>query len=191
MPEVEIIEKVQKGDMQAFEQLFELYKSKALKTAYLMTGDKVVSEDVVQEAFIKCYRSIKELRQPQYFHTWFYKLLTRTAWQYLKKERQIMPVEDISEMLEKDCVKAYSEKLEDEATANMLYEEIAKLDPKLQMTLILFYYDGFSVKEIAHIMGCFEGTVKSRLHTGRKKLQKSLTAQHIFFQREVLQYENK
>lgn len=192
MQEAEMIEKIQKGDIQAFEQLFERYKLKALKTVYLMTRDKVVSEDVVQEAFVKCYSSIKSLRHPEYFKTWFFKLLTRTTWQYMKNEKKILPAEGIVEMVEEKCVKSYAEKLEQEAAANLLYEEISKLDLKLQTTLILYYYDDFSVKEIAKIMGCFEGTVKSRLYAGRNKLKNSLVAQHNQnISREVLQYENK
>lgn len=175
-----MVKKIQKGDQQAFEQLFETYKSKALKTVYLITGDKVVSEDVVQEAFVKCFSSIKCLRSPEYFKTWFFKLLTRTTWQYMKKEKKILPVEGILEMVEEKCSKSYSENLKQEEATNILYEEISNLDTKLQMTLILYYYDGFSVKEIAKIMGCFEGTVKSRLYTGRNKLKNNLVAKHNF-----------
>lgn len=180
LQEIEMIKKIQKGDMQAFEQVFERYKSKALKTVYLMTGDKVVSEDVVQEAFVKCYSSIKSLRHPEYFKTWFFKLLIRTTWQYMKKEKKILPAEGILEMVEEKCAQSYLVKLEQEAAINVLYEEMSKLDIKLQTTLTLYYYGGFSVKEIANIMGCFEGTVKSRLYTGRNKLKNNLLAQHNF-----------
>jgi len=171
-----LIKKVQEGDLPAFERLFELYKSKALKTVYLMTGDRAISEDIVQEAFVKCYTSIKSLRNPEHFKTWFYKLLTRTTWQYMKKEKKLLPTEDILELVEANSVKSYSDKAQQEEAKNMIYEELTKLEPKLQTTLILYYYNGFSVKEIAKIMGCFEGTVKSRLYTGRCKLKNNLAS---------------
>lgn len=173
--EKELIINVQKGDISAFEQLFELYKSKALRTVYLMTRNKDVGEDILQEAFVICYTSIKDLKNPEYFKTWFYRILTRTTWRYMKKERELIPIEDISDKLVSNYEKSPLEKLEQKESSTLLYQEILKLNPKLQTTLILYYYNEFSVKEIAKIMGCFEGTVKSRLYTGRSRLKTNLT----------------
>lgn len=192
LQERELVVNVQKGDMQAFEQLFELYKSKALRTVYLMTRDKNISEDIVQEVFVSCYTSIKELKNPEYFKTWFYRILTRTTWRYMEKEKRLIPVEDIFEKLENQHEKSLLDKLEQKESSNFLYQEILKLQPKLQTTLILYYYQEFSVKEIAQTMGCLEGTVKSRLYTGRRRLKISLTKQERFIiPEEVLGYENK
>lgn len=192
MQERELVVNVQKGDTQAFEQLFELHKSKALRTVYLMTRDKNISEDIVQEVFVSCYTSIKELKNPEYFKTWFYRILTRTTWRYMEKEKRLIPVEDIFEKLENQHEKSLLDKLEQKESSNFLYQEILKLQPKLQTTLILYYYQEFSVKEIAQTMGCLEGTVKSRLYTGRRRLKRSLTNQEGFIiPEEVLAYENK
>ncbi|MHC1748915.1 MAG: RNA polymerase sigma factor [Cellulosilyticaceae bacterium] len=192
MNETDLIKKVKQGDMQAFEQLFELYKYKAIKTVYLMTGDKDASEDIVQEAFVTCYLSIKTLKTPEYFKTWFFKLLTRTAWRYMKKEKKLVPVEEIAEMIEKQQVGIYSDEVEQRESSRLLYQEIEKLEIKLQTTLVLYYYSELSIKEIAKVMGCLEGTVKSRLYTGRNKLKISLIKQENFIStREALRYENK
>lgn len=191
LKERELVVNVQKGDMQAFEQLFELYKSKALRTVYLMTRDKDISEDIVQEVFVSCYTSIKGLQNPEYFKTWFYRILTRTTWRYMKKERRLVPVEDIFEKLEDQYEKSSLDQLEQKESSNFLYQEVLKLQAKLQTTLILYYYQEFSVKEIAQIMGCLEGTVKSRLYTGRRKLKISLMNQEkAIIPKEVLAYEN-
>lgn len=192
LEEVEIVKKVQEGDMQAFEELFELYKRRAIKTVYLMIGDKIVSEDIVQEAFVGCYLSIKSLKNPEYFKTWFFKLLTRTAWKYMKKERKLVPVEEIVQMIEQQPSTLYASKYEVCDVSGVIYEEILKLGTKLQTTLILYYYNEFSIKEIAKIMGCLEGTVKSRLHTGRNKIKINLVKQEAFIiPREGLSCENK
>ncbi len=124
LKEIEIVIKVQEGDMQAFEQLFELYKHKAIKTAYLMTGNRVLSEDIVQGAFVTCYLSIKDLRSPEYFKTWFFKLLTRTAWRYIKKEKSLVPVDAIVEVIEKRQRVDYHNKIEQRESMRVLYEEI-------------------------------------------------------------------
>ncbi len=175
MEERELVVNVQEGDMKAFEQLFDLYKHKALRTVYSMTRDKDVSEDIVQEVFVSCYTSIKDLQNPEYFKTWFYRVLTRTAWRYMDKEKRLIPVEDIFKKSEDSHGDSSLEKLEQKESSGLIYQEILKLKPKIQTTLILYYYNEFSVKEIAQTMECLEGTVKSRLYTGRRKLKLSLT----------------
>ena len=180
LQEKELVVRVQKGDILAFEQLFELYKCKALRTVYLMTRNNNVSEDIVQEAFVTCYTSIKKLKNPEYFKTWFYRILTRVAWRYMEKERRLVPVEDIFEKVENYCEESSLEKLEQKESSTLLYQEVLKLQPELQTTVILYYYNEFSIKEIAKIMGCLEGTVKSRLYTGRRRLKTNLTKQENF-----------
>lgn len=149
LQERELVVNVQKGDMQAFEQLFELYKCKALRTIYSMTRDKDISEDIVQEVFVSCYTSIKSLQNPEYFKTWFYRILTRTTWRYMEKEKTLIPVENIFRKSEDSYENSSLEKLEQKESSKLLYQEILKLQPKLQTTLILYYYNEFSVKEIA------------------------------------------
>lgn len=192
LQEKELIVKVQSGDMNAFEGLFELYKHKALGTVYLMTRNKDVSEDIVQEVFVLCYTSIKGLKNPEYFKTWFYRILTRTTWRYMDKEKRLIPVEHIFEKPEDNYENTPLEKLEEKEVASLLYQEILKLKPKLQATIILYYYNEFSIKEIAEVMKCLEGTVKSRLYTGRQRLKKNLVKQEDFMiLREALSNEKK
>ncbi|SFE54604.1 RNA polymerase sigma-70 factor, ECF subfamily [Thermoanaerobacter thermohydrosulfuricus] len=63
----DVIKKVQKGDFEAFEYLIKLQGPKALKTAYLITGEKHIAEECVQEAFLQCYQKIYQLKNPQVF----------------------------------------------------------------------------------------------------------------------------
>ena len=175
MEEIELIEKVKQGDMKAFGQLFERYKLQALRTVCLITGDACISEDIVQEAFVKCYLSIKGLKNPEQFRAWFFRMLTRLAWKSQKKAKRLVPTETIEEEVDsKTCVpsveSSYLQKEEDQ----LLQEEIKKLDGKYQLILILYYYNELPIKEIAKIVGCLEGTVKSRLHTARSKLKAAL-----------------
>lgn len=179
MDEIEIIQRVKSGDLQAFELLFERYRAKAVRTVYLMTGDIYTTEDIVQEAFTTCYLSLHTLKQPQYFKTWFFKLLTRIAWRVIKKERGFVPTETIGELVEIASLQEGTSLNEmDQATeVDFIYSQILKLDYKLQTTLILYYYNELTIKEIAKVMGCLEGTIKSRLYTGRKQLKLHLIKQ--------------
>lgn len=174
MSEIELVKKIQSGDMNAFGEIFEIYKNEALKYSYLITGNKFASEDVVQEAFIKCYLSAGGLKNVEQFKAWFFKILTRIAWKHVGKEKKALPIENIFEKADDEgidkSINMYIRNQEEEA----LHAEIEHLDLKQKTAIILYYFNGLSVKEIAKIMGCFEGTVKSRLHSARKKLKESL-----------------
>ena len=186
MDEIELVKAVQQGDMKAFEDLFESYKDRAIKTVYLMTGHKQMAEDIVQEAFTTCYLSIGKLKKPECFKTWFFKLLTRTAWRSIKKERSLVPTETISELIEEAHLMGGAKSLESRYEYEALYEQILRLDYPLQTTLILYYYNELTVKEIAKVMGCLEGTVKSRLYTARKRLKIHLLEQEETKSRKVV-----
>lgn len=184
----ELVLKVQNKDKSAFEEIFEIYKTSALRTAYLLTNNKALSEDITQEAFVQCYLKINELKNPSQFKVWFFKILTRIAWRMNKKENFSIPVENIFDSL--NC--SDGENLEDSFIEKELSKEmmsiINKLDEKHRTTILLYYYKDFSVSEIANIMGCFEGTVKSRLYTARKHLKKSFESRYKYA-KEVIEHE--
>lgn len=172
MNEQEIIDKIRNGDMAAFETLYSTYQKKALRLAYLITGNQNIAMDVVQEAFVECYLSIENLRETTYFTTWFYRIVTRTAWRCLKKEKRFIPVEGIEELL--DANESYGDPYKQSDLSEFMISQINKMSYKKRTTLILYYYNELSIKEIAKVMGCFEGTVKSRLNGGRRELKKYL-----------------
>lgn len=175
MCEEEIVIKIQSGDMKALGELFEIYKNQSLKYAYLITGSKHTSEDIVQEAFISCYNNVKSLKNPKFFKSWFFKILTRIAWRYAKKDKKSLPIDNIFEKADEKSIDTSIEQYLRKEQNNNIHEEIEKLDLKQKTVIVLYYFNGLTVKEIAKIMGCFEGTVKSRLHSARIKLKSSLT----------------
>ncbi len=176
MCEAELIVNMQNDDFSAFEDIFHKYKNKALGTAYLITGNLFTSEDVVQEAFILCYTRIKALKNPELFKPWFFKIVTRLSWKHSGYNKKVTPVEDIFEQAEANSVSFEKSSLNvfKKEEYEELYRSINMLDKKSKTTVILFYFNDFSIKEIAEIMGCFQGTVKSRLFNSRKKLKKFL-----------------
>ncbi|SFC38480.1 RNA polymerase sigma factor [Clostridium uliginosum] len=174
MSETELVEKIQSGDMNALGEIFEIYKNQGLKYAYLITGSRFTSEDIVQETFIKCYLSAKSLKNAEQFKPWFFKILTRIAWKHTGKERKTLPFENIFEKANDESIDKSIERYIRNQEAEALHAEIEHLDLKQKTVVVLFYFNGLTVKEIAKIMGCFEGTVKSRLYSARKKLKLSL-----------------
>ena len=174
MNESELIISIQNGDSDSFRKLFDLYKDKAVRTAYHITGSQAAAEDVAQEAFVKCYFEIGKLQNPECFKTWFYRLLVRTAWRYAAVEKKSVPVEEVFDQSRTSEEKSVEQQYLETELTNTLYKQIQKLDKKRRTTVMLFYYSGLSTKEIARVMGCMEGTVKSRLHSSRKILKRNL-----------------
>lgn len=173
MEEAELVRKMISGDKEAFAGLMERYQSQALRAAYLISGNYADSEDIVQETFTACYLNRKQIRNPEAFKGWFYRTLSRTAWKVCRKKKWEQPAEEI-----------YPQELEApgellggiiaKEEEDILYGEILKLPVKQRTVIILFYYNQMSIKEIAGICGCLEGTVKSRLSVGKKRLRKAL-----------------
>lgn len=176
LDEQQVIEKIREGDMAAFDDLYDAYNKKALRMAYLMTGNQNMAKDIVQEVFIECYLSIDKLKHAEYFKTWFYKILKRTAWRHIKKENKFVLTETTEEL--ENIKMVWDDPYEQSDLSTFLISQIKRMDYKKQTTVILYYYNELSVKEIAKVMGCLEGTVKSRLNSARKQLKEYLVKEN-------------
>ena len=172
MEEKELVKLLKNGDKEAFDQLYEKYKNVALRMAYLICGNFSDSEDVVQESFIKCYQHITDLNKEEQFKSWFFQILTRTAWKYTKKQSKELPEEEIISLMSDQKESSSLEVLLQKERDKGLMDMINHLSVKHRTTLVLYYYNELSTKEIARILGCLEGTVKSRLFIARKLLKK-------------------
>ena len=86
MNDKELVSRMQHGDMQAFDELYERYKDDAYRLACPITGSRTDGEDLAQEAFVTCAQSIKSLRDGSKFRPWLLKTLSRAAWKYCRKK---------------------------------------------------------------------------------------------------------
>ena len=174
MEENELIRLLKNGDKRAFDELYEKYKDTALRMAYLICGNLADSQDIVQESFIRCYEHIYQLNKEEQFKSWFFHILTRTAWKYCKKQSKEIPEEEMISLMPKEKEASSLDVLMDKERDRELMDMINHLSVKHRTTLVLYYYNELSTKEIAHVLGCLEGTVKSRLFTARKLLKKTI-----------------
>ena len=170
MKEEKIIADLKVGSIEALEKLYALYAEGGLKTAYLITSDKYMAEDILQETFIQCYKHINSLRDSSAFKPWFYKILTRLALKEIKKSKRLTPIENIFERADTSVSDTYFSSYKD----SYLFNYIEALKPKQKAVIIHFYYNEMSIKEIAKTLGCREGTVKSRLNSARNNLKKAI-----------------
>lgn len=191
MNESDLILNIQKGDSESFRKIFDLYERRAVKSAYLITRNQASAEDVVQEAFVKCYFEISKLKNPACFKTWFYRLLVRTAWRYAENEKKLVPVQEVYDETNQQNEKSVEQQYLESEANSQLVEQIQKLDKKKQEVLLLHYYCDLSTKEIARAVGCLEGTVKSRLYFARKELKSSIDFMQVKEERYYGKIESK
>lgn len=178
MEDLQLIQMLKAGSSQAFDEIYLKYANQALKTAYLMTGNRQDSEDIVQETFIKVFLHIGELKNPQGFRSWFYHILTRTSWNFMEKRKREIPDEEIMDKLDRKDLAGQPDTLDDVLMgedSRIIVSAIRGLEKKQAATVVLYYYNCLSTREIATAMKCREGTVKSRLFHARRKLKLTLS----------------
>lgn len=172
MTDSELVRRMQQGDMQAFDALYERYRDDAYRLACLITGSRTDGEDLAQEAFVACAQSIGSLRDGSKFRPWLLRTLSRSAWKYCRKAKRETPV---SEFFEGETGESALSAVLRTDEQRRLYAALDTLDEKRRVTVVLYYFDDRSVKEIAQATGVTEGTVKSRLFSARRHLRQALT----------------
>lgn len=173
----ELVRRMQAGDTEAFNRIFDYYGERLLRMAYLITGNYADSEDIVQETFETCFFKCRNLKDCSRFTPWLYQILTRNTWRIGKRSRREEPAEELPEPYGRIEAKEADQPLEliiqDEERAE-LWKAVRQLNRKMRTVVVLYYYNDLSTKEIARITHSLEGTVKSRLYTARKILERKL-----------------
>jgi RNA polymerase sigma-70 factor (ECF subfamily) len=175
--ETEMISRCQQGDQQALKEIFDKYHKKVYSIAYGVVRQREEALDVVQDVFIKLFRSIKNFKGRSHFYTYLYRMVMNTAIDHKRKagkqfmssldeEGSIQPSDDAEKGPEKVLLQ---KELEERVKLAM-----DKLPAEQKAALIFRDVEGLSYQEMAEAMGCSIGTVMSRLHYGRKRMQESL-----------------
>lgn len=160
---MELVEKAKNGDAEAFNELIENNKIKMYKTAKSILNNEDDICDAIQETLISAYKNIDKLKENKFFSTWIIRILINKCYDIISKNKKLGTVVDISEVQD---VKTFDRYDSDSIVSKVLNQ----IDEDLKVVTVLFYYDGFSVKEISQIVNIPEGTVKSRLSRARERL---------------------
>lgn len=163
-----LVKKAIKGSKSAFEQLIKQHYQQMYRTAYLYVHNQEDALDIVQESTYQALLSIHSLKKPEYFMTWFTKIIIRCAGQVLTKKKKVIPLTD--EML--SHYSSNNEYINEDAM--LLMDAIGKLKEGYRTTIILFYYYDYSIKTISEMMEIPEGTVKTYLSRGKETLKRNL-----------------
>jgi RNA polymerase sigma-70 factor, ECF subfamily len=165
----DLIERAKQGNMSALNILLKDNYKKLFGFTIKMTTNKDIAEEITQETLLKAVINIKSYKNKSSFSTWLIQISINTYKDYLRKKKLIDPIEDHN-YLEID------ENVENKILLNMDFqkaiEELREMPYKKRTALILKHYYGYSLEEIAIIMDCPKGTVKSRISKCIEHLQK-------------------
>ncbi|PJG59660.1 RNA polymerase sigma factor RpoE [Aeromonas cavernicola] len=178
----QLVERVQRGDKNAFNLLVKKYQHKVVNLVAKYVSSPGDVPDVAQEAFIKAYRALPTFRGESAFYTWLYRIAVNTAKNYLTSQGRRPPSSDV----EADDAESYGggEALQEVSTPENLaltdeikrtvFAAIEALPEDLRTAIILRELEGLSYEEIADIMDCPVGTVRSRIFRAREAIDKKL-----------------
>jgi RNA polymerase sigma-70 factor (ECF subfamily) len=179
-----LVQRVQKGDQQAFALLVAKYQRRIFRLISRFVSDPATAEDIAQETFLRAYRAIGRFRGDSQFYTWLYRIAVNTAKRsalddarspvlqenatFSQDEETFPKQEQLSSMDTPDAVMA-SREIADTVNAAM-----DALPEELRTAIVLREIDGMSYDEIAQVMGCPVGTVRSRIFRAREAIARQL-----------------
>ena len=183
--DLEWLSKFKSGNVRAFDFLVRKYQRRLFGVIYNMTSNKEDAADLLQDVFVKAFNGLHRFKGDAQFYTWLYRIATNTAITFLQKskKRQVMSLENFAPAHEQlpDFLlnDPGSEKGDKQILLKELQEKLNEALQKLSIihrtVVVLYEIDGLSHSEIAKIMDCSEGTVRSRLHYAKEQLKQLLS----------------
>ena len=180
--DAELVKRVQAGDKAAFDILVQKYQHKVVNLINRFVSDQTECYDIAQDAFIKAYRAIGNFRGDSQFYTWLYRIAANTAKNHLASRARKSPaytvdVEDAEHFEGESGLKEYTTPenlLLSEEIERTVFKAIEDLPDDLKSAFTLREIEGFSYEEIAEVMDCPIGTVRSRIFRARDAIDKEL-----------------
>jgi RNA polymerase sigma-70 factor (ECF subfamily) len=183
--ERQLVERAQKGDHRAFLTLLERYDRPVMSVVYRFTGRLEDREDLYQEIFLHCYRSLPRYRFRSSFLTWLYRLALNRALSQTRRGRgrerpgEAGPVEETADRLPAEGQPTPEDRIERRERSAALGRAMARLRGRQKICFHLHYVEEWETSRIAAVLDCSQGAVKSHLDRARRKIRA---------QQEVLQW---
>ena len=156
----DLVKRAKRHESEAFTELMQLYMTDMYKVAYaILMNDEDVA-DAIQDTILSCYENLKSLKQNRYFKTWMLRILINKCKDILKQKKQVTYTDQMPE----------TPFYEEEYAAKEWAQMLEPLDNKYRLVILLYYMEGFNIREISDILDMKESTVKSRLQRGRKQV---------------------
>ncbi|MCI8292452.1 MAG: sigma-70 family RNA polymerase sigma factor [Hespellia sp.] len=159
-----LIKRAQRHDTDAFIQLIEEHKTALYKVAksYLKNEEDIA--DAIQDTIFSAYEHIEDLKTASYFKTWITRILINQCTDIIRQQKRFVTIEKATEPNGTYMESDYE-----------FYELLGELPEKDRVIFLLYYGEGFNMREISEVLECNENTVRSKLQRGRKKLKQVLS----------------
>ena len=170
----QLIAACQRGDREAFHQLFETHKDRVYSIALHFSGNEATAHDIAQQVFLKLMTNIQQFHFQSEFTTWLYRMVANACFDEQRRWRRFIPFGEATEvqtMRTKENIEANYSRIE---LSDTVRKAISMLKPKLRLPILLKYIEGLSYEEIAQVLDCSPGTVASRMNRGHKALAHQL-----------------
>lgn len=164
--------RAQSGDREALNDLLKIIEQPLYRYIFRLVGERALTEDILQEVFIKIYRKLKWLQEPEFFRPWAYRIASRDAFKHLKRERQWS-----GQIRDEAVIEAIPAAIPEQGLSmelrDRLPELLAHVSSASRAVIILHYLHDMSLVEVADVLGINIGTVKSRLAYGLSNLRRA------------------
>ena len=170
-----VVARAQTGDFLAFEELVRRFRNDVFRLAYYFVREREEAWDLSQEVFIKVHRSLGRFRGEANFKTWLLRITANQCKDYLKKRR--LPTVAFDDRVRAEWPSGHlgpRRALEAQEIGEAIEAALQKLPHKHRTAFVLREFEGLTYEEMAQVMQCSLGTVMSRLHHARKKMQRAL-----------------
>jgi RNA polymerase sigma factor (sigma-70 family) len=179
MPEEEkdLLRKSVRGDAESFGEIVRKYQYLVYAMALQIVKDPAAAQDVAQETFLTAFAALKNLRSPEAFPPWLRKIARNKALAWRKEQARLAPLEDagiLPSPAESSELEIEDERKEADAFQAEVRKVVSSLSDTLRFPLLLCYHDDVPTGEAARFLGISEGTLRKRLHDGKKKLQQRI-----------------
>lgn len=174
-PPDDLVERMQRGDLDAFEEFFTAYNRQVYATALAITRDPFLAEEILQDCFVKTYRVRERLDPSRSPLPWLHRVTINLCYSRVSRRRHLAePLTTLITNLVVDLAARPEQVVESREVLEVLQRGIDALPPKQQTAIILYYLHGYSLAAAAEIARCNVGTMKSRLHYALRALRARL-----------------
>lgn len=176
--DIQLVQRSREGDLDAFESLYQRYSTVLFRSLLAITRDPGTAEDLLQESFVRAYNNLHRVDESvSSLSPWLHRIALNLAYNWVERHRPRWPeLEVVLERLVAGPASAPDRQLERSELKRAIWDAIQHLDEKHRLVIVMHYLHDMSLAEIAEVLDCPAGTVKSRLYYAREQLRQSLVA---------------
>lgn len=172
-----LLRKAMQGDTAAFGEIIKRYQSAVYAVALQILADPVAAQDITQETFVSVFKALKDLRSEDSFPSWLHSIARNRALSWRKERKRVAPLEEAGVLQSSPNpteVEIEAERNEAQAFEARVRQIVFSLSDALRFPILLCYQTDMPTAEAARFLGIKEGTLRKRLHDGKKKLQEKI-----------------